>query len=1117
LVDIETIAGSKIATVGKGARGVNIDKLTGEVIVNVGTVGTKGENAAGIHVYNGTLSGTGTGGAITITANSVVTTGNTVKGASNHYEVGASAYGIDVFNIGAGEAGKITIDTSVGVDPDTLGIVSVSGRKATGIAAMSGRLVDGNVSAGGGAIDIKTGTVTATGDFGRAIGAETFGSGADGAITIRTLGTVSASGANLFYPSGDVENEGNTQPNAIYAVSWGGGDVSITTKDVSSAGDSAPAIFAQSGNGDLNAGIGKVTIDTTGGTVSAKGSASAAISVGGSSGPVSVKSGDIKTEGWSGYGIQVSNTGTNSSITIDTTGGKITTSGDLSNGVGASAGNFAYNKPNAGLLKITTGAIEVTGKGSSGVTANAFNGNIEVEVKGAITTGEQSSYGVFAGGRGTSQSKVTVASSGSIKTVGTSAHAIYVTSTGGGTANTVVVNGSVRAEGATANGVLINGSGDEVTVNSNGSVYGTSAGVRFQETNGNAKVTNAGTITGGGSKAVEFLGAATATFDNDGTVNGDVLMGSGNDTAILRSNSAINGNLNGQTGTNKLELTGAGVSSSLDTAKVLNFQSAEKTGTGTWALTGTNAEFVSTLDVKAGKLAANATLTGTAVTVEDGATLGGIGILDAITVKSGGKLAPGNSVGTLTAASAIYEAGAIYEVEVEPGTGSGPFLADKLVVQNTVTIDPTATVHVLVTAGTYNDADRQIILQAGTRVGAFAPTVVDNSAFLDFTLDQSIAGEVWLEVTKVADLPDVAETPNQIAAAGGIDEQGAGFPLFDAIIPLDADGARHAFDLASGEIHATVPGALLDDSRFIREAIFDRLGDKYGAGWPGGGGVDLTVANLRPRASAWGRVFGSNGTAGGDGNAAGFSRSIGGFLAGIETGDPGLWRAGLVAGYRRAGVSVAERASTAMVGVYEIAAYGAVASGPLALRFGGAYGGGTINTIRNVAFPGFDETLTASYGVRTAQAFGEVAYRGRIGAIGIEPFANVAFVSANTDGFTESGGLAALSGGPQHRSMTIGSIGARFATELPAIHARMTALIAWQHRWGKTTPAADLAFTGGTPFTVAGTPRARDSLRIDAGLEWDIGKRSKFALGYSGQFAAGGSDHGVRATFSIRF
>jgi outer membrane autotransporter protein len=622
------------------------------------------------------------------------------------------------------------------------------------------------------------------------------------------------------------------------------------------------------------------------------------------------------------------------------------------------------------------------------------------------------------------------------------------------------------------------------------------AGISFT---GAGSITNRGTIesTDGGA-AIRFNGGATHTL-------------------TLDTGSVLGGNVQGGMGTDNLVLKGTG---SETVAKFLAFETIDMQGTD-WTLSGAGT-FTSSGAIDNGRLAVNGTLTTPTVSVLSGGILGGIGtVAGAVTVASGGKIAPGNSIGTLTVASALFSPNSLFEVEVDPSS------ADKLAVTGTATIDPTASVSVLAAPGTYTDGVEYLILDAGTRSGAFAAIVVDNSAFLDFTLDQSIANQVWLKVATVADFEDVAETPNQKAAASGLQELGSGNPLFDAIAALDADSARHAFDLSSGEIHPTIAGTLLDDSRSVREAILDRLATRFaddfvpGAAALGYAGAASDPARLvladAPAVMGWGQGYGSWGRRASDGNAAAADRSAGGFVAGLDT-TAGAWRFGGVFGYQGAGVVVADRASMASAGGYQFGGYGAVEQGRVALRFGGAVTLQTVDTQRNDMFAGVAETLTAEYGARTAQLFAEGAYRTAFGALTVEPFARLAVVDTAIDGFTESGGAAALSAGPEDHGITVATVGARFGATLPVAStvARMTGLIAWQHTFGET-PTANLAFAGGTPFTFAGLPIAEDALQLQAGVALSLSRRATLEFAYSGQIASGSQDHGLTARLGLRF
>lgn len=153
-------------------------------------------------------------------------------------------------------------------------------------------------------------------------------------------------------------------------------------------------------------------------------------------------------------------------------------------------------------------------------------------------------------------------------------------------------------------------------------------------------------------------------------------------------------------------------------------------------------------------------------------------------------------------------------------------------VTGTASLNGGSVAHVGAT-GTYDLRSTYTILSAGTLFGKF-DEVTSSFRFLtpDLTYDYD-AGTVDLELTRNdREFASIVLTANQTATAGGIESIGfdAGHAVYDAIAKLadDDDLIRASFDAFSGEIHASVKTALVEDSRFIRNAANDRIRAAFG-------------------------------------------------------------------------------------------------------------------------------------------------------------------------------------------------------------------------------------------------------------------------------------------------
>ena len=811
---------------------------------------------------------------------------------------------------------------------------------------------------------------------------------------------------------------------------------------------------------------------------------------------------------------------TNRGVITGTTGIGV----DMENG--GALGNFdggTITGVGTGAL-VWGGTVVNDGAGSRISATDATDGiGIEMAMSGSVTNSNGAAiqgglYGVamFEGGTVVNSGGATIAGSvgEGIYATGGAAH---ITNTGDGSA----ISGLWGVYTTDAGATVINTDGATITGDNQAGVYLSGGGTVF---NG-AGSTISGTF-------YSIYASQETTVTNAGTLAGDVrLADQRTNHATIFTGSVIEGDLyvNAEP-TSTLTLDGGGTqlfSEAVTGITTLPRGTLIKQGSGTWIVDNQLSALepaigAANISILEGTLRVDSWLRG-AVAVEDGGTVAGVGRIADTALAAGGAVAPGDAdMGTLTVEGDFEQAaGSVYRAQLDPGSEQ----SDLLAIDGQASLAEGAVLALSrATAGPYAVGARYTVMTAGDGVEGEYAVSTEPLAFLRLSAAYD-DNTVFVDIAQVRALAEAAATANQEAVAAGLDSLPDDDPLFAAVVNLPSDhAAQAAFDRLSGEIHASLAGALVEDSRFLREAALRRLRE---ASCPPP--VERTA---RPRDAAhacpspagistWARATGSWGRLDGRGVAA-VRSAHGGLFAGADV-TAGAGRIGVVAGYGRAELDSGRLASQAEIESFHAGVYGDAGRGALTARFGAGVGWHDLSTSRMPAslLPGIDgeEGATeAAYAATTAQAFGELAYRVHAGATALEPFAALAYVGLDINGFAETGGAAALAGEAEDSDTLFTTLGMRASRRLDLGGVGLTAAagLGWRRAHGDA-PVATVAFAAGESFALRGAAPAADAAVVEARLELGIAANARLGLAYDGQFGRDGAHQGVSGDLVLRF
>jgi autotransporter-associated beta strand protein len=874
----------------------------------------------------------------------------------------------------------------------------------------------------------------------------------------------------------------NNDPGAVF-------DFSVST---GANGDHKLSAGSIAGNGTFSLGANELTVG--GNNLST--TVSGVIADGGASGGTG---GSLVKTGTGTLTLSGTNTYTGGTTFA---GGTVSVSSDAN--LGDLAGSLTFN---GGTLQVTGTAFTAT---TRTINLGAGGGTLDIaDATNNFTVSQTLSGGALTkSGAGTltltgvdTFSRVTV-SAGTLTFLGTTA------------GSTDITNNAQLTFGTSAT------AGNATIANNNQLTFHGNA------TAGSATITNSGNVlfdgnsTAGNAQLVNTTSTAVFDFNTVG--------GLGNSGMISAGSIAGSGrfNLNGAeltVGGNNLSTTVTGV---LTGNGSMTGTSLVKVGTGTLTLAGINTYTGETV-VKGGTLAVNGSLASSSnLVVESGGTLSGTGAVGNTTISIGGRLAPGNSVGTLSVNGNLFlAASSFYTVEVSTTA------ADRTNVTGTATLTG-ATVQAVALPGSFRSQTYTILNATGglggTRFaglsvsGSFSPTrnphltYDPNNVYL--VLDP---GTISLPAGTGANQSNVAGAINGAVASGGTPPAG-----FDALLNMGQPQLNGALGQVSGQ-----PGAAGTQASFNAMQQFVGMLDPLGGGGsdgervgtagdsgtlgyastaPNDARVREAYAALTPRDASgdvvdrrwgvWASAYGGASTL--NGNAAAGSTTTTSHIYGTVVGADYRVAPNTLLGFALGGAGYNFALSDSLGGgradLFQAGVYGRHTFGPAYISAALAYGWQDVTTDRTVTVSGTDR-LTANFKASTFSGRLEGGWRFApipASTFGVTPYAAAQVTTFHLPGYGETAIVGsnqfALSYTAQDTTNVRTELGARTDQRFLVNDGVLTlrGRLAWAHDTN-TNRLVSAAFQTlpGAAFTVNGAQPAADSALVGgrAEMKWRNG------------------------------
>jgi|GEM_PF-1700486 len=502
-------------------------------------------------------------------------------------------------------------------------------------------------------------------------------------------------------------------------------------------------------------------------------------------------------------------------------------------------------------------------------------------------------------------------------------------------------------------------------------------------------------------------------------------------------------------------------------------------------------------------------------------------------VVNNGAIAPGNSIGTINiVGNYTHNAGATYEVEVNAAGQS-----DKINITGTATRNG-GTVSALAETGNYNLRTTYTILTAaGGVTGTFA-NLTSNLAFLTPLLSYD-PQNVYLTLTRnstgFSQIGGLTE--NELNVASSLDSISLATPtgdmegIINALLSLDAAGARNAYDQMGGLIHTTIGEVTFSTIGRYINTMNTRMGSFLTGGPAWNYSVQpLNLASLASRDTVtdagnkilaalgnngmdkapvwglWAQGYGSLAERNDVDISSRYKYDTGGIVLGLDKQLYEPLLLGVSLGYSYNHVKLTDLSESAQGRGLQMSGYGMYNKPDWYFSAILGYSFIHYDTARNMSLGGLARTADADYNTHAFGAYLEGGYKLITQNVDLIPMFSLTSGYMLRDSFTEvNAGALNLDADNAYSSYLRGSLGVKFRKDLTGSWGTTTPelTVRWDHRLTNDRLALNANFSGypNAPFTVKGDLPDTDSLGVGLGLTWKTKDNVDLSINYDGSFS----------------